>query len=369
MQASPHIQPHAQPHAYGQVYIHAQNLVKRHIVQGQVQLSLNDVSLAIFKGQVIGIIGPSGAGKSTLLRCLNTLEPPDSGQLFIDDQDVNKLKKTDLQVLRRKIGVIFQNVNLLQNKTVYENVCLPLALAKLPQGEQKEKAERILHLVGILNKRDEYPNQLSGGQKQRVAIARALVGNCKILLCDEFTSALDPNTTQDMITLLKKLQQKLGLTIVFVTHDMTVLKNLADYVFVLDQGRVVEQNHLELLISNPTHATTQCLLSDLFHDRLPDFLESKIKNNPIIDCSNQDVVLKLVFDYKNSTKPLMAMLTQKWGILPNIITGSLSNVSAHTYGHLVISFTLTDGVLQKVIPFLEENHVQVFPLGYISWNQ
>jgi D-methionine transport system ATP-binding protein len=238
----------------------------------------------------------------------------------------------------------------------------------MPQEEQKDRAERILHLVGILNKRDAYPSQLSGGQKQRVAIARALVGNCKILLCDEFTSALDPQTAQDMLTLLKSLQEKLGLTIVFVTHDMAVLKNLADYVFVLDQGRLVEHNHLESLISNPTHETTQRLLSDLFHDQLPDFLEKKIQKDPIENCENQDVVLKLVFDYKTATKPLMAMLTQKWGILPNIITGSLSNVSTHTYGHLVISFALTDGVMQKVIPFLEENYVEVFPLGYISWN-
>lgn len=363
------ISPQTTSKSSNESYIWAQNLVKHHIVQGQQQSSLDNICLAITKGQIIGIIGPSGAGKSTLLRCLNTLEPPDSGSLFIDGQNVTLLKKADLQALRKKIGVIFQNVNLLQNKTIYENVCLPLDLDRVPKDEQKDQAEHILRLVGILNKRDEYPNQLSGGQKQRAAIARALVSDCKILLCDEFTSALDPHTAQDMIALLKNLQQKLDLTIIFVTHDMAVLKNLANYVFVLDQGRIVEQNHLESLIGNPTHPVTQCLLNDLFHDQIPDFLENKIKEKPINNCQNQDIVLKLVFDYKTATKPLMAMLTQKWGILPNIITGSLSNVSTHTYGHLIISFPLTDDVMQKVISFLEENYVKVFTLGYISWNQ
>lgn len=349
-------------------HIKVENLSHHFYQNGEQKNILADINLAIPKGQICGIIGPSGAGKSTLLRCLNGLEKPSHGRVVIENEEMSHASLQKQRILQKKIGIVFQSFNLLNNKTVYENVRLALLGSQIPAEQQKEKINQILHLVGISSHAKNYPSELSGGQKQRVAIARALVGECKILLCDEFTSALDPQTTLEILNLLKKLRHELGLTIVFVTHDMTVLKTFADYVFVLHHGKIVEENTIDSLVSHPKHIITQGLLSDLFHDQLPEFLERKIKNNPIQNKPNQDVVLKLVFDYQAATQPLMAMLTQKWGILPNIITGSLNHVASHTYGHLIISFSYDEETLEKVVTFLKENHVNVFPLGYMSWN-
>ena len=203
--------------------------------------ALNDISLTIKDGEICGIIGQSGAGKSTLVRCINMLEPPTSGDVIVNGRNMVTLSKRELRKERKKIGMIFQHFNLLSSRTVYENVAFPLELSNVPQGEQKERINDILKLVGLADYRNKYPAQLSGGQKQRVGIARAIVSNPSVLLSDEATSALDPETVKSILQLLKDINKKLGITIVMITHQMEVIKEIAQHVAVIEHGKIIEE--------------------------------------------------------------------------------------------------------------------------------
>ena len=202
--------------------------------------ALNDISLTIKDGEICGIIGQSGAGKSTLVRCINMLEPPTSGDVIVNGRNMVTLSKRELRKERKKIGMIFQHFNLLSSRTVYENVAFPLELSNVPQGEQKERINDILELVGLADYRNKYPAQLSGGQKQRVGIARAIVSNPSVLLSDEATSALDPETVKSILQLLKDINKKLGITIVMITHQMEVIKEIAHHVAVIEHWKIIE---------------------------------------------------------------------------------------------------------------------------------
>jgi len=222
--------------------------------------ALKNVSLEIAKGEIFGIIGRSGAGKSTLLRTINLLERPTSGRVVVDDVDVTALPKRRLPVFRREIGMVFQHFNLLTSRTVYGNVALPLELAGASKEEIQAAVDPLLPLVGLEDKRDRYPAQLSGGQKQRVGIARALASHPKVLLCDEVTSALDPETTRQILTLLKDINQRLGLTMVVITHEMDVVRAICDRVVVMEHGEVVEQGDAAQVFTAPQHEVTRSLL-------------------------------------------------------------------------------------------------------------
>ncbi|MEX5506806.1 methionine ABC transporter ATP-binding protein [Pseudomonas putida] len=224
--------------------------------------ALDNIDLQVRRGEVFGIIGRSGAGKSSLLRLLNRLEAPSAGQVLIDGQDIAGLHGKALHALRRKVAMIFQHFNLLANSTVAENIELPMRMAGVPQAQRSARVEELLRLVGLAGRGGAYPAQLSGGQKQRVGIARALVLEPQILLCDEATSALDPESTQAILDLLRSINQRLGLTIVLITHEMQVIRDLCDRVAVLEQGRIVETGAVWEVFGNPRHAVSRILLSE-----------------------------------------------------------------------------------------------------------
>jgi D-methionine transport system ATP-binding protein len=222
--------------------------------------ALADVSFALDRGQVLGVIGRSGAGKSTLLRCLNGLERPDAGRVVIDGQEITRCTESELRFVRRRIGMVFQHFNLLSAKTVLDNVALPLKLVGTSRGVRRARAVELLELVGLADKAGHYPAQLSGGQKQRVGIARALACDPMLLLCDEATSALDPEATLAILELLRRIKQQFGLTIVLITHEMNVARLIADRVLVLAAGRVVEEGVTETVMSHPKAAETRLML-------------------------------------------------------------------------------------------------------------
>lgn len=340
-----------------------QNISKSFSQNGPEKV-LDDVSFTVHPGKILGIIGKSGAGKSTLLRCLNGLEKPDTGKILFHGQSLTDLSTIKLREVRRKIGVVFQSFNLLSSRTVFENVALPLELLKLSNAERQKKVENILSVVGLSSKLNAFPSQLSGGQRQRVAIARALVVDASLLLCDEFTSALDPHTTLEILDLLQKLNQRLGITLVFVTHDINVVKELAQDVCVLDHGKVIEQGCVENVFTNPQHVVTQSLLSELLKNDLPDFLQHQLH---LEGMENDDVILKLIFGSQTSTKPLIANLIQEWKIPINIISGSLDHIGKATFGHLVVSLKHQAESTEKIIKYLTEHQVGVEKAGYIKW--
>lgn len=226
-------------------------------------VALENVNLQIQQGDIFGIIGFSGAGKSTLIRCLNRLEEPDSGKIVIAGQEITTMNKKELQLARRKIGMIFQQFNLLDAKTVFENVAFPLQVSNYPKKQIKTRVEEILELVGLANKSKAYPLQLSGGQKQRVGIARALSNEPSVLLSDEATSALDPQTTYSILELLKDINQKLGLTIVLITHELDVLKHICNHMAVIEHGKIVETGVVEKFFLNPESDTAKRFISIL----------------------------------------------------------------------------------------------------------
>lgn len=243
--------------------IRIQELSKMYITPSSKIVALENVNLQIQQGDIFGVIGFSGAGKSTLIRCLNRLEEPDSGKIMIAGQDITAMNKKELQLARRKIGMIFQQFNLLDAKTVFENVAFPLQVSNYPKKQIKSRVEEILDLVGLANKSKAYPLQLSGGQKQRVGIARALSNEPSVLLSDEATSALDPQTTYSILELLKGINQKLGLTIVLITHELDVLKHICNHMAVIEHGRIVETGVVEKFFLNPESDTAKRFISIL----------------------------------------------------------------------------------------------------------
>ncbi|HHF6122636.1 TPA: methionine ABC transporter ATP-binding protein, partial [Haemophilus influenzae] len=246
------------------------NITKIFELPNKKLTALDNVSLNIEKGQICGVIGASGAGKSTLIRCVNLLEKPTSGSVIVDGVELTKLSDRELVLARRQIGMIFQHFNLLSSRTVFENVALPLELESESKAKIQEKITAFLDLVGLSEKRDAYPSNLSGGQKQRVAIARALASDPKVLLCDEATSALDPATTQSILQLLKEINRTLGITILLITHEMEVVKQICDQVAVIDQGRLVEQGTVGEIFANPKTELAQEFIRSTFHISLPD---------------------------------------------------------------------------------------------------
>ncbi len=240
--------------------IRVEHLSKEYRTKTEVVEALKDVSFTVDKGDIYGIIGLSGAGKSTLVRCLNLLETPDSGKIYIGEKEITALGKEELRLQRTKIGMIFQHFNLLSQRTVLNNVCFPLEILGVPKEERKKKAMELLGAVGLSEKASAYPSQLSGGQQQRVAIARVLAADPEILLCDEATSALDPQTTASILSLLLDINKRLGITIIVITHEMTVIKKICSKVTVLEEGIIRESGRVEDVFTNPKTASARRLI-------------------------------------------------------------------------------------------------------------
>lgn len=311
--------------------------------------ALRNVNLDIPKGSIYGIIGMSGAGKSTLVRSINMLERPTEGQIFIDEVEIATLSEKDLLQVRRDVTMIFQHFNLMNQRTVIENIMLPLELAGIKdKNERYKRAIDALKLVELLDKENNYPSQLSGGQKQRIAIARALVTTPKVLLCDEATSALDPKTSRSILQLLKEINKKYGITIIMITHQMSVVEEICDRVAILDDGSVVEEGKVSEVFSNPKSKAARRLV---YPDGYPEY----DKNFP-----NSNVV-RVVFNGAVATKkPLIARMATQEKIEASIISAQTKSLDDKMYGNLVLLLPEEEGILDRTIKYLSKTpNIQV----------
>ena len=288
--------------------------------------ALQDVSISIEQGDIFGIIGLSGAGKSTLVRCINLLERPDSGNVLFHGQNLCDLRDKQLRQQRRKISMIFQSFNLLEQRTSLDNICFPMELAGTPKKQAREKARELLETVGLPDKADAYPVQLSGGQKQRIAIARALATDPKVLLCDEATSALDPNTTHSILTLIKDINRKLGITVVVITHQMSVVEEICDHVAILDGGVVVEQGEVKEIFANPKTAAAKRLVAPNGGSAARD----------LSSFAPDDHVVRVTFNGSSAAKPLVASLAAEKGILVSVLSADTRDLSGQCYGSMLL---------------------------------
>ncbi|CAD5110007.1 methionine ABC transporter ATP-binding protein [Zestomonas carbonaria] len=324
--------------------------------------ALRDIELDIQRGEVFGIIGRSGAGKSSLLRTINRLEQPSSGRVLIDGIDIALYDEDRLVELRRRIGMIFQHFNLMSAKTVRQNVELPLRVAGVPREARRRKVDELLQLVGLRAKHDVYPAQLSGGQKQRVGIARALVHDPEILLCDEATSALDPETTQSILALLREINQRLGLTIVLITHEMAVIREICDRVVVLEHGEVVEQGPVWQVFGAPRHAVTRTLLAPLQHG-LPDDLQARLR--PHRSQPDDALVLRLRFAGTGRQPDLLALGTALGGRV-TLIDGGIERIQGHALGNLLLEIGGSPLDAERLLENARQLADDAEVLGYVA---
>ena len=283
--------------------------------------ALQDVSIHVEKGDIYGIIGFSGAGKSTLLRLVNGLETPDSGTVMVHDQDLGSLKKAELRKLRRKIGMVFQQFNLLDSKTVFHNIALPLILEKAPKDVIEKKVNEVLRFVELEDKKDTYVSQLSGGQKQRVGIARALTTTPDILLCDEATSALDPQTTESILKLLKKINKEMGVTILLITHQMQVVQMICNKVAVMENGKVVESGSVLDVFGKPQALVTKRFVQTVINDQIPESIVSLVKEQ-----KEHFQVERLKFIGSSVKRPVISDICQVEGIVVNILGATVQEL-------------------------------------------
>jgi len=291
--------------------------------------ALKNINLTINDGDIYGIIGMSGAGKSTLVRTINMLERPTSGNVIIGDTDIGALSDKELREYRRKVTMIFQGFNLLMQRNCLKNVCFPLELAGVPKKEAQEKALKLLELVELKDKAKAYPAQLSGGQQQRVAIARALATDPDILLCDEATSALDPKTTNSILDLIRDINKKLGITVIVITHQMSVVENICNKVAILEDGQIVESGAVEEVFADPKSDAGKRLV-------FPDFNEENL-GGKVLDKDSR--VLRVIFDGSDSASvPLIARLSKETGIEANIIYASTKSINGKAHGTMLLSF-------------------------------
>ncbi len=319
--------------------------------------AVDDVSLTIQDGDIFGIIGFSGAGKSTLVRCINLLERPTSGSVEVDGQELTRMSAKELRQARKKIGMIFQHFNLMPSRTIFGNVAYPLRGSGLSKEEIREKVHSLLELVGIADKENAYPSQLSGGQKQRVAIARALANDPKILLCDEATSALDPQTTKAILRLLHHLNQTLGITIVVITHEMAVVKEICNRVAVMDHGKVVEEGTVFSVFATPKEPITRDFIKTT--SNLQKIEELIADDSPVVALKPGERIVRLSYVERNPSEPLISLITQKFGITLNIIFADVEIVQNAPIGGTVAIFSGDSGQIDAALAYLKEKNVGV----------
>ena len=300
--------------------------------------ALDHVDITINDGDIYGIIGMSGAGKSTLVRCINLLERPSQGQVLIDGDDMTALPPKALREKRRSISMIFQQFNLLMQRTCLKNICFPMEIAGVPAAQAKKRALELLDIVGLPDKADAYPAQLSGGQKQRIAIARALASAPKVLLCDEATSALDPTTTRSILRLIQDINKRLGITVVIITHEMAVVEEICSHVAILDHGRVMETGSVEEVFSNPrTEAGRKLVYPD----------------GVILDPLKTNRVVRIAFNGGSSYEPLIASLAIDCGVKVNILGADTKNIKGQAFGTMLIGLPENDAEAAKAITYIK----------------
>ena len=295
--------------------------------------AVNNVSLTIRNGDVFGIIGFSGAGKSTLVRCINLLERPTEGSVRIDGKELTRMPAKELRQARKKIGMIFQHFNLMPSRTIFGNVAYPLKGSGLHKDQIAEKVRKLLDLVGIADKENAYPSQLSGGQKQRAAIARALANDPDILLCDEATSALDPQTTKAILKLLERLNRELGITLVVITHEMAVVKEICNRVAVMDHGRVVEEGEVFSVFASPKEELTRSFIKTTSNlQKIEELIAAK---SPVVALKPGERIVRLSYVERNASEPLISTMTKKYGVILNIIFADIEIVQNAPIGGTV----------------------------------
>ncbi|EEF68029.1 ABC transporter, ATP-binding protein [Holdemania filiformis DSM 12042] len=323
-----------------------------------------DVNLKIEDGDIFGIIGFSGAGKSTLVRCINLLERPTSGKVLIDGVDITQLKEAELRKIRKKIGMIFQHFNLMRSRTVYQNIAYPLKGSKLTKAQIDKKVKDLLELVGLSEKLNAYPSELSGGQKQRVAIARALANDPKVLLCDEATSALDPQTTSSILKLLKEVNQKLGITIVLITHEMAVIKEICNRVAVMELGKVVETGNILDIFSHPKAQMTIDFINST--NPITKIYELIDNGAEIVRLHKGQRLLKLTYGAEETKEALISQLSKKYDVVCNIVFGNVEVIQQAALGSLIVMLEGSEDAMRKAEAELKHYNIEVEVLK--CWN-
>lgn len=325
--------------------------------------ALKTTNIKIKAGEIYGIIGLSGAGKSTLVRCINMLEKPTAGKVFVDGQEMTAMSDAQLRKARQNIGMIFQHFNLLTSRTVAQNIAFPLEIQGKGKAEIDAKVKEMLELVQLQDRGDYYPSQLSGGQKQRVGIARALASNPKVLLCDEATSALDPQTTQSILQLLKEINEKLGLTIVMITHQMEVVKTLFDRVAVIEDGVIIEEGNMVDVFSNPQQPTTKEFTKTVIGE-IPDAIKRKNLSDTYKEGSS--LLAQLTFIGDTAGEPVVSGLIKRFDVEVSILFGNISELKNTPYGTLIIEVRGKHEAIEKALQYLEERKLKLEVLGYES---
>lgn len=319
--------------------------------------AVKDVSLHIASGEIYGVIGFSGAGKSTLIRCINLLERPTSGEILVDGSNMCKLNDKELRSVRKKIGMIFQHFNLMRSRTVFQNIAFPLKDSGLSKQEIATKVTDLLKLVDLAEKKDSYPSELSGGQKQRVAIARALANDPKVLLCDEATSALDPQTTRSILRLLKEVNQRLGITIVLITHEMAVIKEICDRVAVMEDGEVVEEGNIIDIFAHPKAQVTKNFINTT--SSLSKIYEMVENNSPITQLSKGQWLVHLKYGAGNTKEALLSHMTREMQVDTSIIYGNVEVIHDTPLGDLVIILDGKESDIKNAVAYAKANGVEV----------
>ncbi|MGE7020889.1 methionine ABC transporter ATP-binding protein [Solibacillus cecembensis] len=334
--------------------IEFQNVTKEFHQKNKVIRALNGVSLTIEKGDIFGVIGYSGAGKSTLLRLVNALEKPTTGKVLVDGKDIHTLNSQELVKAKKKISIIFQHFNLLESKTVFDNVALPLLLNNKNKVDIEKKVTELLAFVGLEDKANSYPYQLSGGQKQRVGIARALVINPEILLCDEATSALDPKTTASILELLGRVNKEFNITILMITHEMEVIRALCNKVAVMEYSKVIESGNVIDVFGKPQHKTTQGFVKTVIPDELPESIITQLYKQGRVD-----KILRLKFVGDSATQPLLNQISKQFNVVFTIIFATVTELQGQTLGVITVAFEGDASEIEKMQQFIGERNVLV----------
>ena len=319
--------------------IQIKNVTKTFIGKDNQVEALKGISLDINKGDIYGIIGMSGAGKSTLVRCLNYLEKPTTGTVIVEDQDLSTLSEAELRKVRTGIAMIFQHFNLLMQKNVLDNICFPLVIAGVSKKQAKKRAVELLQIVGLADKAKAYPGQLSGGQKQRVAIARALANNPDILLCDEATSALDPQTTQSILELLQQINHDYGITIVLITHEMSVVQKICNKVAILEKGHLVETGSVSKIFANPESAVAKKMIFG------EDTSVPKMEGKHLV---------RIVFSENSSFEPVIGNMILRYKTPVNILHADTKDINGIATGEMILQLPEDEDIAKQMITYLRD---------------
>lgn len=332
--------------------IEFQNVSKVYNSGGKEIQALNSINLKVNKGEIFGVVGFSGAGKSSLIRCVNSLEKPTSGKVIVDGHDLTTISKKRIREVKKSIGMVFQHFNLLNSKTVYANVAMPLILSKVPKDQIKQRVSELLEFVGLGDKAQVYPDQLSGGQKQRVGIARALATQPSILLCDEATSALDPQTTGSILELLKKINKEYGITILMITHEMAVIREICDRVAVMEAGKVIEEGTVFDIFSAPKTNTAQNFVSTVMHDQIPPSILNMMERKRALNH-----IFHITFVGESTGSPFLSQLSKILDVEINVLFGNITELQGIPFGKLIVEIQGADTEVKRALSYMQAQQI------------